>query len=266
MTQSIARQGTTVRRQVTALVRMELILLRRNWNATLLAVVTPLLTGFLLARAHGDGVVLGVYGIAGAIGFTVLFSVHYHLTTVYAARRQELVLKRLRAGQASGRTILAATALSGILVFIGQAVVLVAFGLLTLDLPLPANPLTMMLTMFLGAAVLAALAAALSGVTRSSEAAMFTTMPSTMLLLATPGVLAQPGTLPQSIESVGAYLPLAPFVEVLQTGWLGRAGGVELSFLGGIVDALPSLGLLTSWLVLALLAARYFFRWEPRQW
>ena len=82
------------------------------------------------------------------------------------------------------------------------------FGLLTLDLPLPANPLTMMLTMVLGAPVLAALAAALSGVTRSSEAAMSTTMPSPMILLATPGVLAPPGALPQSIEAVGEYLPL----------------------------------------------------------
>jgi len=61
------------------------------------------------------------------------------------------------------------------------------------------------------------------------------------------------------------YLPLAPFLDVLRTGWLGRgADGAALSFLGGIVDALPSLGMLTSWLVLALLATKHLFRWEPR--
>ncbi len=268
MTQPIrTRRSTSAPKQVTALVRMELILLQRNWTATLLAGVTPLLFGVLLARGHGDGVVLGVYGIAGAIGMVALFSVHYHLTTVYAARRQELVLKRLHAAQPSSRTILTATALSGILVFIGQAVVLMTFGLLILDLPAPANPLTMLLVMVLGAAVLAALSAALSGVTRSAEAAMFTTLPSTMVLLATPGVLAPPGALPQSIEAFGAYLPLAPFVDVLRTGWLGRdADGAELSFLGGVADAVPSLGVLAAWLVLAVLAAKYLFRWEPRHW
>lgn len=265
--QKPARQGTTVAAQMTALIRMELILLQRNWTASLLAVVTPLIFGFMLARGHGDGATLGVYGIAGAIAMVAIFSVHYHLTTVYAARRQELVLKRLQAGQPSGATILTATALSGVLVFIGQAVVLVAFGLFTLDLPLPANPLTMTLTILLGAAVLAALSAALSGITRTSEAAMLTTLPSTMILLATPGMLAPPGALPQRIEEVGEYLPLGPFVEVLRTGWLGRdADGTELSFVGGVIDALPSLALLTGWLIVALFAARHYFRWEPRQY
>ena len=172
----------------------------------------------------------------------------------------------LRSGLGGG----VATALSGILVVIGQAVILMTFGLLTLDLPLPANPLTMMLTMVLGAPVLAALAAALSGVTRSSEAAMSTTMPSPMILLATPGVLAPPGALPQSIEAVGEYLPLqVPTTrsvprraqDRLARPWRRRRRA-ELP--GGIVDALPSLGMLTSWLVLALLATKHLFRWEPR--
>jgi ABC-2 type transport system permease protein len=83
---------------------------------------------------------------------------------------------------------------------------------------------------------------------------MLTSLPTTIIFLATPGALVSRGTYPDSVEAVARYLPLGPFAEVIREGWLGH----------DVVDMLPALGVLAVWFVLALLLARAVFRWEPR--
>lgn len=251
-------------RQIAALVRMELLLLRRNLTATILSVLTPLVAGLVLISGDYDAEG-AVTKTAGVIGLMAVFGVHHHLTTVYASRRQEMVLRRLRAGLPSDRTILIGAASATLLVFLALSVVLVVYGVLVLDMPVPVNPLTMLVAMLLGAAVLAALGAALSAVTQSTEAAMLTTLPTMSIFLLTPGVLLPLDALPESIENVAAYLPMGPFVEVLRTGWLGHeVGGPELGFLGSTGAALPPLAALVAWLVIAAAITKRYFRWEPR--
>jgi ABC-2 type transport system permease protein len=116
------------------------------------------------------------------------------------------------------------------------------------------------------AAVLAAFGAALSAVTHSTEAAMLTTLPTVAIFLLAPGVLVPLGTLPESIENVASLLPMGPFTEVLQTGWLGHEiDGPELSFAGSTANPLPWLAALVVWLVIAATVTKRYFRWEPRQ-
>jgi ABC-2 type transport system permease protein len=241
---------------MAALARMELLLLRRNWTAATVAAVTPLLSGFLLARAHNDDVVSGVHGLAGAIGMAGVFSVHYHLTAVYATRRQEGVLKRLRAGVLPDRTILVGTALGGVAVFAAQAMLLVAFGVGLLGLPAPAQPWTLLVGLALGTAVLAALSAALSGLTRHSEAALLTTLPTVSLCLATPGVLVPVAAVDGIPALIGSLLPLGAVTELLRDGWLGSATAASV---------LAPVGVLLVWLLVALAAARRLVRWDPRR-
>lgn len=250
---------------LAALVRMELLLLRRNWTAVLIAVVTPLVFGFLYARGFGDDAVAGVAGLVSVIGMSAAFSVHYHLTAVFATRRQEGVLKRMRAGVLDDATILAGTALGGIAVFAVQVVVLVGFGVLVLGLPVPAHPLTMLLALVPVAAVPAALAAALSGLTRSPEAALLTTLPTVTLFLATPGVLLPAAHVGQVPYAIGWFTPLGAGTELLRDGWLGSVGGARVSAITGLVDGLPALGVLAVWLVLGVLLARRLVRWDPRR-
>jgi ABC-2 type transport system permease protein len=261
-------KGPGTVRQLAALARMELLALRRNLTATALVVVFPLALGFLRIGGH-DAATVGagaaVTRMANTIGVIVVLFVHHHLVTVYATRRQELVLKRLRAGLPSGWTILAGAASSTVAIFLGQALLLAGYGVLALELPVPANPLTVLLAMLLVAALMAAVSAALSAVTRTSEAAMLTTLPTMALFLATPGMLVPFGTLPRDLEAAAWFLPMGPFPEVVRIGWLGQdPNGAELSLLAGLVEVLPGLTVLSGWLVLATLATSYVFRWEPR--
>lgn len=251
--------------QMVALLKMELTALRRNWTATALSVVTPLVIAVLLTSGYGGEAVSGVRRVVSVTSLLVVFVVHHHLTTVYASRRQELVLKRLRAGLPSDRTILLGTASSTVLTFLLQAVILVLYALWVLGLPVPKNPLVMLVSLVVGAAVMAAFSAVLSAVTRSSEAAMLTTLPSMVIFLATPGALLPLDALPESLERVLWFLPTGPFTELLRIGWLGRTDeGRTLSLAETFTASLPSLGVLLAWLVVSLLMARRHFRWEPR--
>ncbi|HEX2133642.1 MAG TPA: ABC transporter permease [Actinophytocola sp.] len=268
MTAAVQERTTGVpsaARQLGALVRMELLLLRRNMTATVLSVVTPMVIGVVLVSGDYD-TEGAVARTSGVIGMMAIFSVHHHLVTAYASRRQEMVLKRLRVGLPADSTILVGAASATVLVFVVQAVALVGYGMVVSDLPMPVNPLTMLVAMLLGAAVLGAFAAALSAVTRSSEAAMLTTLPTVAIFLMAPGVLVPLGTMPPAVEDAAMFLPMGPFTEVLRTSWLGHelGGGAELGFLGTTVAALPWLAVLVAWLALAGWITKRYFRWEPR--
>jgi ABC-2 type transport system permease protein len=239
-------------RQLAALVRMELLALRRDRTATAVSVITPL--AIAIAMVSGYEGSAGIARMATVLALVVVIVVHHHVITVYASRRQELVLKRLRAGLPSDPVILIGAAAGTVAIFLVQAALIVAYGLVFLRLPAPQNPLFILLALVLAAAVMAAFSAALSAVTRSSEAAMLTSLPTVGLFLATPGVLVPLGDYPAGVEAVAKYLPLGPFTEVIRDAWTG----------GDLLDMVASLGVLGIWLVVAVLLGRAVFRWEPR--
>jgi ABC-2 type transport system permease protein len=249
---SIDGQVPGTLRQLTALLHMELIALRRNRTASAISVVAPLAIGFFLAADYEGGADAGITRMASVLAFVVVF-VHHHMITVYSSRRQELVLKRLRSGLPSDGAILSGAASATVAIFLAQAVMLGGYGVLALGLPVPENPPFIVLALALGAAVMSAFSAALSTITRSSEAAMLTSLPTTVVFLATPGAMVPLGALPENIEAVARHLPLGPFTDVIREAWLGH----------GVLGMLPDLGVLAAWLMLASLLARAVFRWEP---
>jgi ABC-2 type transport system permease protein len=240
--------------QLSALTRMELLALRRNKTATAMAVVTPLAVAMALAAGYTGGSIAGVERMASVLALAVVLGVHHHLVTVYASRRQELVLKRLRVGLPSDLTILVGAAAATLGIYLAQAVILVGYGVVALGLPVPENPVLIVLALLLGAATMAAFSAALSAITPNSEAAMLTSLPTSAVFLLTPGAMIPLGALPKGVEAVASQLPLGPFTEMIREAWFGHSPAAML----------PDLGILVAWLVLASLLARAVFRWGPR--
>jgi ABC-2 type transport system permease protein len=261
--------GTNPVRQLAALFKMELLLLLRNRVATTMVAILPLGIAFIRLREYEVGSVgaaAAATRLASLLGIIPVLFIHHHLVTVYATRRQELVLKRLRAGLASERTILAGAASASVALCLVQALLFAGYGVLGLGLPMPANPLTILLALLLIAALMTTFSAVMSTVTRSSEAAMVTTFPTMGLFLATPGMLVPLGALPERVEAITWFLPLGPFAELVRDGWLGQdRDGTGLTFLAGLLDALPGLTVMSGWLVLSLIAVKWLFRWEPRR-
>ena len=253
---------TTSAGRLTALGRAELTLLSRNMMALATALLAPLGTVAAVRpvvtqmNLGGTGLDVNAASMSGGIGFVMIFVVYYNLVTTYVARREELVLKRLRTGEPTDLEILAGTALPAVAVALVQCAVLVGSGALLLRLGAPRRPDLLLAGLVLGVVLLAALAAVSTVVTRTVEMAQITTMPLLLVSMMGSGLLIPLGTMPDPVADLCRLLPVTPVMELVRAGWLG---GVSSH------DVLGALGTALVWTGLTVFAVRRWFRWEPRR-
>ncbi|MGR4881798.1 ABC transporter permease [Streptomyces sp. LARHCF249] len=245
--------------RLTALGRSELTLLVRNRAALSVALLMPLLMVFVLRSTLGGA--QGAQAVAeatltGGIGMVLLLVVYMNLVSSYVARREELVLKRLRTGEASDLEILAGTALPSAALAVGQIAVLAVAGAAALDVPMPRNPLLLVSAVLAGIVLLAGMSALTSTVTRTVESAGLTTLPLFLLTALGSGLFVPLDTLPELAASVCELLPLSGVMTLVRAGWSG----------GAQVHDLPGAALTTlAWVMITVFAVQKWFRWEPRR-
>ncbi|MEV6397098.1 ABC transporter permease [Streptomyces sp. NPDC051907] len=252
----------TTARRLNALGRAELTLLIRNRSALFAAVFVPLaLIGAIKSTVDqfdGGRTGMGVAdaAITGGIGMALLIVVYANLTAAYTARREELVLKRLRTGEASDLEILGGTALPAAVLALAQCALITAAGAALLDVEGPARPELLVVGVLCGIVLLAAAAAVTTVVTRTAESSQITTMPLLMVSALGSGVMVPLDVLPDKAALLCELLPLTGVMELVRAGWLGESGSGDL--LGGALNAL-------AWTVIAVFAVQRWFRWEPRR-
>ncbi|MFI7543510.1 ABC transporter permease [Actinoplanes sp. NPDC049599] len=248
--------------RVRSLARAELLLLWRNRMTLLHVLFTPVAFVALLASANtGDGAL----ALTALFGFLLLSTVYHPLVSTYVARRESLVLKRLRVGELTDGEILAGAAVPVVLVGLAQAVLAVGAGALLLGLPTPVNPPLLLLGMAGGLVLFTVLAAASAAFTATVELAQITTLPVLLACMLGSGLMLPRESLPGPVAAVAEYLPLTPVVELLRLGWLGTADdGAPADFAGTTGAAGLPVVILAAWVMLAVGAVRRRFRWEPR--
>lgn len=255
-------------RRVERLGRTEMVLLWRNRTAVFTALLLPLGTVWFLAGLDfGQGELsTGAYTLTSLLGFALLYVVYYNLVTTYVARREELVLKRLRTGEMTDAQILAGTAVPAVAVTCIQAALAVVAGAFVLDLALPVNLVVLLVGLFGGIVLFTLLAVISSTFTRNVEMAQLSTMPILVVCMIGSGLVLPLDTLPGWLAEVARFLPLTPVVELTRLGWLGTTTGVDPS---GFVDvfgtAVVPAAILAAWIVLGVVGLRRWFRWEPRR-
>ncbi|MFF3618209.1 ABC transporter permease [Streptomyces sp. NPDC002467] len=245
--------------RLTALGRAELTLLVRNRATLSVALAMPLLMVFLLRSSLGDSgrtASVGEATLTGGIGMVLVLVVYLNLVSAYVARREELVLKRLRTGEANDLEILTGTALPAAVLALGQSTVLAVAGAAVLDVAMPRNPLLLVAGVLAGIVVLAGMAALTSAFTRNVETAGLTSMPLFVVTAAGSGLFVPVDTLPDALASVCELLPLSGVMALVRAGWSGGADGTDLLVAG--------LGAL-AWTVITVFAVQRWFRWEPRR-
>ncbi|GAA3373018.1 ABC transporter permease [Streptomyces sannanensis] len=248
--------------RMTALGRAELTLLGRNRTALFTALALPALMTFSFSTAvremdlEAAGLTAATVLLPGSIVLVLLFAVYSTLTGAYVARREELVLKRLRTGELSDLEILAGTALPAVVTGLAQCVLLAVGGALALDAPAPASPLLMIAGVVLGMTLVVALAAASSGLTRTSETAQLTVLPLVLVSALGSGVVAPLELFPDRLASALELLPMSPVVALIRDGWTGGADAGE---------SLKHLAVGLAWALITVFAVRRWFRWEPRR-
>lgn len=253
---------SAVGRRLRALGRAELTLLLRNKAALFVALATPLLLTVLMRQTirgmnlSGTGLSVGTVLLPGSIGYVLLFAVYANLLGVYVARREELVLKRLRTGEAADAEILAGAATPAVVIALAQCVLLLAGGAVLLDLPAPARPELVAAGLLLGVLMMVAMAAASAAFTRTTDASQITSFPLMAVSFVGSGVVVPPEVMPDRLAEVCSWLPVSPVMELVRGGWVGQLSGME---------SLRALGVAVVWTVIAVCAVRRWFRWEPRR-
>lgn len=234
--------------RAVAVGQAELKLFWRNRTALFNSLVLPLLIVPLLMSVDADGVPL----VIGLIGFVLVMAIYYNLVTTFVARREELVLKRLRVGELTDPEILLGASLPSVVVALGQMVLFAVIVGVMAGVAWPARPWFLVVGVVGGVLVFVLLAAVSSAFTRTVEMAQVTSLPVLMACLLGSGLFIPLSVMPEGVASVLRLLPLTPVLDLLRAGW--QDGPV-----------LQPMIVLAAWIGLGTYAVRRWFRWDPRR-
>jgi len=201
------------------------------------------------------GLAMGSVMPATATGIVLVFSLYVPLTGTYVARREELLLKRLRTGEVNDFTILLGAALPAIIMIFVQLCLIAAIVIPMTGAGAPAAFHYALIAVLLGAVMVAGFAATTSAAAQSSENVQVATLPLLVLLPSTSGAFFPLEAMPQPVQDAFYWMPMTPVIDLVRLGWDGAADPGE---------AFMRIALLGVWTIIALGAAHRWFRWEPR--
>lgn len=250
--------GASMRR-ITGLTRANWRLMLRNRLTLTYGLLLPLLPLALLFTSDRGNEDLGITAATTVVFLLMVFPLFYNLLSIVVSRRDELVLKRLRTGEARDSELIASMALPGTLISVAITVVTVALAV-ALGQPFPVNPLLLMGGVLLASGVFVALALWTAAWTRTAEAAQMTSMP--VILLAMIGQVSM--VFPESWQRYLELTPGAAVEELVRVGWFGRDGERSLDFLATWGASIEPLLVLVAWIAIGWALARKNMHWEPR--
>ena len=193
-----------------------------------------------------------------------------HPSNVFAARREALVLKRLRVSGIPQSAIFGSVTLLIVLFSLVLSVLILGTAF-ALGSKLPHDPVMVLFAVVLGAVAMSLVGLLITPLVRNAESAQMFSMVPMLLLLLTGGVFLPLEMLPEPVRMVAQFLPVAPAAELAQAGYTGYDvfGGYEGAEALGTValwtNALPAIGVMLAWIVVLSLLVRHYFKWDPRQ-
>lgn len=261
-------------RRLGGLVRAELKMMLRNKVSVFYAVAMGPLMVLMMAQLPMVKNLADVMPRGGlATMFTTMLTVigltlviYYNLTTAVVARREALVLKRLRSGSCSTLEILASVALPNVLILLVQVALVLAAVCAAFGAPAFTNPVLLVLALALGAALFSILSFQTGVHTRTVEAAQLTTMPGILLFLAISGLVLPLDAMPDGMERAAHLLPVAPIADLVMLGLNGATLDKQLHDFGSSWGAAAQpVAVLVFWIALGAWYLNRTMAWEPRR-
>jgi ABC-2 type transport system permease protein len=233
------------------------------WRSRELAFFTfalPIILYFLLGSVYGEDEVEGVRGadylLAGMLGYGAASTAFAGLAILLVIRREQGILKRLRATPLPASTYLAAVLTSIVFVFALESSLMIVIGRVGFETAVPDRLVSLALALLLGASSFAAMGIGLSGLVRSAEGASAVVNAIYLPVSFISGAFFSPESFPGFLEAIANVLPLTYFIELVRDVMLH---GSE------IWDEPTAVGVVAAWGVVGLIAAIRSFRWEPRE-
>lgn len=236
------------------LLLMELrLLLRKRITAFSVIGVPVALAAFTLFGDKPQDSAMWGRVLASNVLLLAVLSTYLVCLTVFTARRQSLVLKRLRTSSLSDTAIFAGVLAPVAVVGLVQTVAFLGLAV-AVGAPVPESPVPLVVGVVLCVAVATALGVATACLSRSVEATQVTGAPVAMAAVA--GVFLT-GT-SSNAAVLGLALPLAGPADLVARGWSA----------GVVVEDVPvvplDLASAVLWFAVAGVVVSRAFRWEPR--
>jgi ABC-2 type transport system permease protein len=240
--------------------RGQLRLYARSRELAFFTFLLPLIMFVLLGSTYGDDTINGDRGAdfleAGMLGYGLVSTAFAGLAIFVVIRRENGVLKRVRATPLSATTYLAAVLSATLLAFALNAVFMIAIGRALFGVALPERWLSLVLTLLLGALAFAALGLGMTVIVRSAEGASATVNAVYLPMSFISGSFFSPHSFPQFLRAIADVLPLTYFIDLTRDVMLH---GHQ------IWDNWGDVGVVLAWGIVGAVAALWRFHWEPAE-
>lgn len=240
--------------------RVEQMLFWRSRELAFFTFLLPVIFLVLLGSAYGDNEVDGIRGydflLAGMLGYGAASTAFAGLGIVIVVRREAGTLKRLRATPLPGRTYLAGLFSSIILVYLLEAVILIALARIFFDVHIPVRLGSLAVAVLIGAASFTALGVAISTLVRTAEGSSAVINAIYIPAAFVSGAFFSADSFPDVMRWIAQVLPLEHFIVLVRDVMLHHAH---------VWNRLGDLAVVAAWGAVGAIAAARGFRWEPRE-
>ena len=229
----------------------------RSRESAIFTFIFPLLLFVLLGSVY-SGRIYGVPAsqalLAALLAYGCAMVAFAGLAITLVIRREQAVLKRLRATPLPPWTFIAALLASTLIVFAIQVVAMFLLGRAVFGTPFPARVGSIALVVVIGIVCFAALGVGLSGLVRSAEGSSAVVNLIVLPMAFLTGAFGPTQHYPQVLRAIGDVLPLKYLVDLMNAVYLHHHA---------IWSKPGALGVLAAWGVAGLVLAALKFRWEP---
>jgi ABC-2 type transport system permease protein len=239
--------------------------LRLYWRSRELAFFTfalPIVMFFLLGSVYGDDRIKAEHNVRGAdyllagmLGYGAIATGFAGLSIMLVIRRENGVLKRLRATPLPASTYVAALLATTVLAYALEAVVMIVLGRLAFDTHVR-HAISLALALLLAIGAFTALGLALTSVIRAAEGSSAVVNAVYLPASFISGAFFSSHSFPSFLRAIADVLPLVYVIRLVRDVMLR---GAEIWNRPGAVAVIAAWGTFG-----AIVAARRF-RWEPRE-
>lgn len=238
--------------------RGEQLLFWRSREAAIFTFAFPILLFVLISAVYTgtiQGHPAGRYLLSGLLGYGLATTAFAGLAITLVIRRENGVLKRVRATPLPPPVYIGAILTSTLITFALEAVVMIGLARLAFHVGVPDGIGSLILLVVFGIVCFAALGVGITAAIRSAEGSSGVLNVILLPMAFLSGSFGPTRSYPHFLRAIADVLPLTHFLRIVQ--------GTILD--GDAFWAHPgSIGVVAAWGAFGALAALRWFRWEPR--
>jgi ABC-2 type transport system permease protein len=240
--------------------KTELLLYTRSRELAFFTFLLPMIFFVLLGSTYGNDTVDGVKGSrfleAGMIGYGAISIAFAGLAIVLVIRRENGILKRLRATPLPAWVYISSVLAAFLLAFAVEVIGLVVIGRVLFGVAIPDRIGSLVLALLLGAISFCGLGIGVTSLMRSAEGASAVVNAIYLPMSFISGSFFSPRHFPSVLRAIADVLPLTYFLRLVRNVMLH---GHEIWTQG------TNVAVIAAWGLAGVIVALRSFRWEPHE-